>query len=40
VYHLIFILREEHKPRVFKNRVLRIKFGPKKEEERNAEEVA
>jgi hypothetical protein len=29
---LIFILREEHRLRVFENRVLRI-FGPKKEED-------
>jgi hypothetical protein len=32
-------LREEHRLMVFKNRVLRIIFGPKKEEERNVEEV-
>jgi hypothetical protein len=32
-------LRQENRPMVFKNRVLRIIFGPKKEEERNAEEI-
>ena len=26
-------LREEHRPKVFKNRVLRIIFGPKRDEE-------
>jgi len=30
---------EEHRPRVLQNRVLKIIFGPKKKEERNAEKI-